>query len=375
MITGVPKASHSSNDGGVPKASLSPNDDRVPKASLLSNNDRVPKASLLHLSCHDDRVPKASHSSNDGGVPKASLSPNNDGVPKASHSSNDDARRTSDLGALASSVVDFPNGRMTGVESVAHDGEDKLPNGIRCGSSGAMLLAFHLMSFVPMSFLLFLDLGYLLGAFADACAQLLRKIGAIAEDGVCWLNYLDLPNAGLGTSLSSTMSYRTLLVFELLWKVITNSYCRWLIGLDFLFFGVCFHPLWVVTEDEVYRCCRLVMCLQIRVRGRPIEANCEVTVRNLVTRHGDGDLSRLLGALSNILDGFQKRQNIAAVGGAAEHNSEQFSLGARHVGFSLATKWLGVLSNLSAWCTQLEALILYKCMDFDSHGRFYCAGG
>ncbi|CAB4277652.1 unnamed protein product [Prunus armeniaca] len=136
----------------------------------------------------------------------------------------------------------------------------------------------------------------------------------------------------------------------------------------------CLHPLWVVTEDGVYRCCRLVMCLQIRVRGRPIEANCEVTVRKLVTRHEDGDLPRLLGALSNILDGyatwellelllelliwsFQKRQNIAAAGGAAEHNSEQFSLGARHVGFSLATERLGVLSNLSAWCTQLKALI------------------
>ncbi|CAL2249997.1 unnamed protein product [Prunus armeniaca] len=154
----------------------------------------------------------------------------------------------------------------------------------------------------------------------------------------------------------------------------------------------CLHPLWVVTEDGVYQCCRLVMCLQIRVRGRPIEANCEVTVRKLVTRHEDGDLPRLLGALSNFLEGyatwellelllelliwsFQKRQNIAAAGGAAEHNSEQFSLGARHVGFSLATERLGVLSNLSAWCTQLKALILYKCMDFDSHGRFYCSGG
>ncbi|CAB4299111.1 unnamed protein product [Prunus armeniaca] len=72
---------------------------------------------------------------------------------------------------------------------------------------------------------------------------------------------------------------------------------------------------------------------------------------------------------------FQKRQNIAATGGAAEHNSEQFSLGARHVGFSLATERLGVLSNLSTWCTQLKALILYKCMDFNSHGRFYCSGG
>ncbi|KAI5312137.1 hypothetical protein L3X38_041310 [Prunus dulcis] len=38
----------------------------------------------------------------------------------------------SELGALASSVLDFPNGRMTGVKSVSHDGgDDQLPNGIR----------------------------------------------------------------------------------------------------------------------------------------------------------------------------------------------------------------------------------------------------
>ncbi|CAB4277653.1 unnamed protein product [Prunus armeniaca] len=92
------------------------------------------------------------------------------------------------------------------------------------------------------------------------------------------------------------------------------------------------------------------MCLQIRVRGRPIEANCEVTVRKLTW-----ELLELL--LELLIWSFQKRQNIAAAGGAAEHNSEQFSLGARHVGFSLATERLGVLSNLSAWCTQLKALI------------------
>ncbi|CAL9030246.1 unnamed protein product, partial [Prunus brigantina] len=45
-------------------------------------------------------------------------------------------------------------------------------------------------------------------------------------------------------------------------------------------------------------------CRPRRVRGRPIEANREATVRKLVTRQGDGDLSRLLGALSNILDGY-----------------------------------------------------------------------
>ncbi|CAL2249300.1 unnamed protein product [Prunus armeniaca] len=45
-MTGVPKASHSSNKNMVPKASLLSNDDRVPKASLLSNDDGVPKTSL-----------------------------------------------------------------------------------------------------------------------------------------------------------------------------------------------------------------------------------------------------------------------------------------------------------------------------------------